>query len=117
MLERVLINLIGNAIKFTPEGGFVTVKFVDHPDRIQGQVTDTGVGLPSEFMSRVFKKFEQVSGTRGGTGLGLAICKFIIDAHMGEINVRSKAEEGTTFTFTLPKGLEQNEKGEVFRIR
>jgi PAS domain S-box-containing protein len=117
MVERVLINLIGNAIKFTPEGGFVTVKFTELSDRIQGQVNDTGVGFPSEFMSRVFRKFEQVSGTRGGTGLGLAICKFIIDAHLGEINVRSKAGEGTTFTFTLPKGLEQNEKGEVFRVR
>lgn len=117
MIERVLINLIGNAIKFTPEGGFVTVKFMDFSDRIQGQVTDTGVGFPSEFMSRVFKKFEQVSGTRGGTGLGLAICKFIVDAHYGEINVRSKTGEGTTFTFSLPKGLEQNDKGEVFRVR
>ena len=117
MVERVLINLIGNSIKFTPEGGFVTVKFTELADRIQGQVTDTGIGFSSEFMSRVFKKFEQVSGTRGGTGLGLAICKFIIDAHLGEINVRSKTGEGTTFTFTLPKGLEQNEKGEVFHIR
>jgi PAS domain S-box-containing protein len=117
MVERVLINLIGNAIKFTPEGGFVTVKFTELSDRIQGQVTDTGVGFPSEFMSRIFKKFEQVSGTRGGTGLGLAICKFIVDAHLGEINVRSKAGEGTTFTFTFPKGLEQNDKGEVFRVR
>jgi PAS domain S-box-containing protein len=117
MVERVLINLIGNAIKFTPEGGFVTVKFTDLSDRIQGQVTDTGIGFPSEFMSRVFKKFEQVSGTRGGTGLGLAICKFIVDAHLGEIAVRSKAGEGTTFSFTLPKGLEQSERGEIFRVR
>jgi PAS domain S-box-containing protein len=117
MLERVLINLIGNSIKFTPEGGFVTVKFIDLADRIQGQVSDTGVGFASEFMSRVFKKFEQVSGTRGGTGLGLAICKFIVDAHLGEISVRSKSGEGTTFTFTIPKGLEQNDKGEVFRVR
>jgi len=117
MIERVLINLIGNAIKFTPEGGFVTVKFTDLADRVQGQVTDTGIGFASEFMSRIFKKFEQVSGTRGGTGLGLAICKFIVDAHLGEINVRSKSGEGTTFTFIIPKGLEQNDKGEVFRVR
>jgi PAS domain S-box-containing protein len=117
MIERVLINLIGNSIKFTPEGGFVTVKFSELSDRIQGQVIDTGVGFPSEFLSRIFKKFEQVSGTRGGTGLGLAICKYIVDMHLGEINVRSKAGEGTTFTFTIPKGLEQNEKGEIFRVR
>src|SRR5207237_7404486 len=117
MIERVLINLIGNSIKFTPEGGFVTVKFTELADRIQGQVSDTGAGMPSEFMSRVFKKFEQVSGTRGGTGLGLAICKFIVEAHLGEINVRSKIGEGTTFTFMIPKGLEQTEKGELFRVR
>lgn len=117
LLERVIINLVGNAIKFTPEGGFVTVKFSELSDRIQGQVIDTGAGFPAEFMSRIFKKFEQVSGTRGGTGLGLAICKFIIDAHYGEIAVRCKQGEGTTFTFWVPKGLEQNERGEVFRVR
>src|SRR5882724_278847 len=117
LIERVIINLIGNAIKFTPEGGFITVKFIELSDRVQGQVTDTGNGMPPEFMNRIFKKFEQVSGTRGGTGLGLTICKFIIDAHYGEISVRSKIGEGTTFTFSIPKGLEQNERGEVFRIR
>jgi len=117
LLERVVINLIGNSIKFTPDGGFITVKFIELSDRVQGQVIDTGNGMPPEFLNRIFKKFEQASGTRGGTGLGLAICKFVIDAHYGEISVRSKQGEGTTFTFTIPKGLEQNERGEVFRIR
>jgi PAS domain S-box-containing protein len=117
LLERVIINLVGNAIKFTPDGGFITVKFIEFSDRIQGQVIDTGNGMPPEFLNRIFKKFEQASGTKGGTGLGLSICKFVIDAHYGEINVRSKLGEGTTFTFTIPKGLEQNEHGEVFRIR
>jgi PAS domain S-box-containing protein len=117
MLERVLINLIGNAIKFTPEEGFVTVKFAELSDRIQGQVTDTGGGFPPEFMDRIFRKFEQVSGTRGGTGLGLAICKYIVEAHFGQIHVKSQVGRGTTFTFTIPKGLEQNERGEIFRIR
>jgi two-component system sensor histidine kinase ResE len=117
LLERVVINLVGNSIKFTPDGGFITVKFIELSDRIQGQVIDTGNGMPPEFLNRIFKKFEQASGTRGGTGLGLAICKFVIDAHYGEINVRSKQGEGTTFTFTIPKGLEQNERGEVFRVR
>ncbi len=117
LLERVIINLIGNAIKFTPEGGFITVKFIELSDRVQGQVIDTGNGMPPEFLNRVFKKFEQASGTRGGTGLGLSICKFVVDAHYGEISVRSKQGEGTTFTFTIPKGLQQNERGEVFRVR
>lgn len=117
LLERVIINLIGNAIKFTPDGGFITIKVIDLTDRIQVQVTDTGNGMPAEFLNKIFKKFEQASGTRGGTGLGLSICKFVVDAHYGEIGVRSKQGEGTTFTFTIPRGLEQNERGEVFRIR
>lgn len=117
LLERVIINLVGNSIKFTPDGGFITVKFIELSDRVQAQVTDTGNGMPPEFLNRIFKKFEQVSGTRGGTGLGLTICKFIIDAHYGEISVRSKLGEGTTFTFSIPKGLEQNERGEVFLVR
>ena len=117
LLERVIINLIGNALKFTPDGGFITVKFIELSDRIQGQVIDTGNGMSSEFLNRIFKKFEQASGTRGGTGLGLSICKFVIDAHYGEIAVRSKQGEGTTFTFTIPKALQQNERGEVFRVR
>jgi two-component system, NtrC family, sensor histidine kinase KinB len=117
LLERVIINLIGNSIKFTPDGGFITVKFIELSDRIQGQVTDTGNGMPPEFLDRIFKKFEQASGTRGGTGLGLSICKFVVDAHYGEISVRSKQGEGTTFSFWIPKGLQQNERGDVFRVR
>jgi len=117
LIERVVVNLISNAIKFTPDGGFVTVKFLDLKDRIQCQVADTGPGIPPEFLDRMFRKFEQVNGTRGGTGLGLSNCKNIVEAHYGEINVRSKAGEGSAFTFTIPKGLEQNERGDVFRIR
>jgi len=117
LIERVLINLISNAIKFTPDGGFITVKFSELKDRIQGQVIDTGSGIPQEYMDRMFKKFEQVKGTRGGTGLGLSNCKNILEAHYGQISVTSKVGEGTTFTFTIPKDLEQNEKSEVFRTR
>ncbi len=117
LMERVVINLIGNAIKFTPDGGFITVKVIELSDRVQVQVTDTGNGMPTEFLNKIFKKFEQASGTKGGTGLGLSICKFVVDAHYGEISVRSKQGEGTTFTFSIPRGLEQNERGEVFRIR
>ncbi len=116
LIERVIVNLISNAIKFTPDSGFVTVKFVELKDRIQCQVIDTGPGIPPEFMDRMFKRFEQVRGTRGGTGLGLANCKNIVEAHHGEISVRSKVGEGSTFTFWIPKGLEQNEKGDIFRI-
>ncbi len=117
LIERVLVNLISNAIKFTPEGGFVTVKFVELKDRIQGQVIDNGPGIPDDFKSKLFRKFEQVSGTRGGTGLGLSNCKTIIESHYGEIGVRSKSGEGSAFSFTIPKGLEQNEHGDIYRLR
>jgi len=117
LLERVMINLISNAIKFTPDGGFVTVKFVELKDRIQGQVIDNGPGIPKEFIDRLFKKFEQVNGTRGGTGLGLSNCKNILEAHFGQISVASKVGEGSTFTFWIPRDLEQNEKSEVYRTR
>jgi PAS domain S-box-containing protein len=117
LIERVIVNLISNAIKFTPDGGFVTVKFLELKDRFQCQVIDTGPGIPPEFMDRMFKKFEQVNGTRGGTGLGLANCKNIVESHYGEIGVRSKPGEGSTFTFWIPKDLEQTEKGDVFRMR
>jgi len=117
LIERVIVNLVSNSIKFTPEGGFVTVKIIDYPDRIQCQVIDTGPGIPPEFMERIFHKFEQVNGTRGGTGLGLANCKNIIESHYGEISVRSKTGEGSTFTFFIPRGLDQNERGDIYRIR
>ncbi len=117
LIERVIINLISNAVKFTPENGFITIKAAELSDRVQIQVVDTGPGIPAEFMDKMFKRFEQVSGTKGGTGLGLSNCKYIVEAHMGEIGVRSKLGEGSAFTFTLPKGLEQNEKGQIFRIR
>jgi len=117
LMERVIVNLISNAIKFTPDGGFVTIKFAELKDRMQIQVIDTGPGIPPEFMDRMFKRFEQVRGTRGGTGLGLSNCKNIVEAHHGEISVRSKVGEGTTFTFWIPKNLEQNERGDIFRAQ
>lgn len=116
LIERVIVNFISNAIKFTPDGGFVTIKFTELKDRIQGQIIDTGPGIPPEYMDRLFKRFEQVKGTRGGTGLGLSNCKTIVEAHHGEVSVRSKVGEGSTFTFWIPKGLEQNERGEIFRV-
>lgn len=117
LIERVMVNLVSNAIKFTPEGGFVTMKVSELKDRVQWQVIDTGPGIPPEFKDRLFKKFEQVNGTRGGTGLGLANCKTIVESHCGEINLRSTLGEGSTFSFFIPKGLEQNEKGDIFCVR
>lgn len=104
LLERVLDNLVGNAIKFTPPGGTITVTASRHKLRTVFAVTDTGRGIPKEAQSRIFDKFQQVRpGDRsGGYGLGLAVVKFIVEAHKGEIRVESELDKGSTFTFWIP---------------
>ncbi len=111
-IHQVFINLIGNALKFTPEGGKI---IVGAQALSQGwvyvKVVDTGPGIPQEFMSRIFSKFEQVKGLhdrRQGTGLGLSICKGIIESHGGKIGVKLNDVGGSEFYFTLP--MAENEK-------
>lgn len=116
-ITQVLVNLIGNAIKFTPAGGSVTVgsrksgvRSQDSKPRtsnfIEISVIDTGVGIDAKDMSKLFTRFGQLDSslTRkpGGTGLGLAICKDLIRMHGGEIWVESEAGKGSKFVFTLP---------------
>ncbi|MFH1369422.1 MAG: ATP-binding protein [Elusimicrobiota bacterium] len=109
LLERVFINLVGNALKFTPENGIITIKIEDVEDSIKASVIDTGEGIPSEYLDKIFDKFQQVAGQRkGGTGLGLTICKHVVDAHVGKIWVESKISEGSKFIFTIPKNLTMN---------
>jgi heavy metal sensor kinase len=105
-LRQVFYNLVDNALKYTPEGGAVTVT----ADRRDGDalvtVRDTGAGIPAEDLPRVFDRFYRVdkarSRERGGTGLGLSIAKSIVDAHGGRIELASKPGEGTTCTVVLP---------------
>src|SRR6185369_3535801 len=86
MLERVFTNLLGNAIKYTPEGGAIKVSLIDEGAHIKCCVEDTGEGIPAESLGRIFEKFEQVQGRRrGGTGLGLTIARFFVEAHKGKI--------------------------------
>jgi signal transduction histidine kinase len=104
---RVLVNLIANAIKFTPSGGRITVsaRAVD-AEWIAVTVEDTGEGIPLQDQDRIFEKFGQVKARQGGrtmsTGLGLAFCKMAVEAHGGRIRVASRPGEGARFTFTLP---------------
>lgn len=104
LLERILDNLVGNAIKFTPAGGNITVSSYRDQGRTVFTVADTGRGIPKEAQSRIFDKFQQVRpGDRsGGYGLGLAVVKFIVEAHKGEIRVESEPDKGSTFTFWIP---------------
>ncbi len=109
-INQVLDNLIGNAIKFSPDGGTVTVSLIDEADKIQVSITDQGIGIPPDKLQRVFDRFYQVDGSSrrrfGGTGLGLAIVKRIIDAHHGAIWVESEVNQGSTFHFILPKQVQ-----------
>jgi signal transduction histidine kinase len=98
---------VGNAIKFTPEGGTVTVQVVLEDDGARIEVADTGIGLTPEQQAHVFDKFYQAdtSATRlfGGAGLGLAIARALVQAHGGTIGVTSNAGRGSVFWFTLPR--------------
>lgn len=114
LMERMFTNLIGNAIKFTPEDGAITTGFSDDGDHVTAWVRDTGDGIPPEYLSKVFEKFEQVKGQKaGGTGLGLTICKFVAAAHLGKIWAESEPGKGAKFLFTIPKNLAKDGAGRV----
>lgn len=103
---QVLLNLIGNAVKFTPSGGKVTVSAQTVGQEVQVSVMDTGPGIPEENLNTIFDKFKQTNtksyNTIKGTGLGLAIVKHIIIAHGGRVWVESEVGHGSTFIFALP---------------
>lgn len=105
-IDQVITNLLSNAIKFTEPGGTVSVSCEAHTDHVTVKVTDTGRGIPEEFLDRIFQKFAQAEDHKNknkeGTGLGLTIAKAIIDEHGGKIGVESKLDTGSTFSFTLP---------------
>jgi len=105
-LRRVLDNLMSNALKFTPAGGRVTVRLGQEGKNAMLEVADTGVGIPSYQLERIFERFYQVDGSTtrryGGTGLGLALVKEIVEAHGGTVSVQSMVDEGSTFRIYLP---------------
>jgi signal transduction histidine kinase/HAMP domain-containing protein len=108
LIERVFINLIGNALKFTPNGGTITAQIQHYSDKVRCAVIDTGDGIPANYLSRVFDKFRQVEGNyKGGAGLGLTICKRIVEAHGGQIWVESEMGKGSSFIFVLPRDPKQ----------
>jgi two-component system, OmpR family, phosphate regulon sensor histidine kinase PhoR len=105
MIGRVINNLVHNAVKFTPEGGVITVSATPVDEDIQISVTDNGPGIPREEQKRVFERFYKADRARsgGGTGLGLAIARHIVEGHGGRIWLESAAGQGTTFRFTVPR--------------
>jgi len=105
LIERVLKNLVGNAIKFTPAEGTVRVTAkadIAERSQLRVSVSDTGPGIPPELQDRLFQKFVTGQHTGRGSGLGLAFCRMVIEAHGTRIWVEDTSENGTTFTFTLP---------------
>jgi signal transduction histidine kinase len=109
-LTQVLINLVGNAIKFT-DAGEVAIKAEANNGSFRVSVRDTGPGISAADQANLFQEFQQadnaITKKKGGTGLGLAISKRIIEMHGGKIWVESKPGQGSTFTFTLPVVVER----------
>ena len=106
-LIQILTNLLDNAMKYTERGGEIEVRVSDAPSRVWIFVRDTGIGIPDEDQARIFERFYRVdrarSRSQGGTGLGLSIVRHLVNALGGDISVKSRLGEGTTFSLSLPK--------------
>ena len=111
-IERVFINLVGNAIKFTPVEGTISVKATQEDKIVTVEVSDTGIGIPEEDIKRLFDEFYRVENEINqnvkGTGLGLPLAKKIVEAHGGKMWITSIVKQGTTFHFTLPIKSEED---------
>jgi signal transduction histidine kinase len=105
-IQQALINIIGNAIKYTPEGGQISVQLYEEKDRIRIDVADTGLGIPEKDLEFIFDRFYRIDEARnrktGGTGLGLSISDQIVKLHQGEIRVKSEVGKGSVFSILLP---------------
>ncbi|KNZ43480.1 sensor histidine kinase [Acetobacterium bakii] len=107
LLSQVWVNLLNNAIKFTPEGGVIRVILTSDQTNVRCRIIDTGIGIRPEDQIHIFERFYKVDKSRdralGGNGLGLSLAKKIVELHEGQITPQSEINQGTTFTITLPK--------------
>ena len=107
LLLQLLLNLLDNAIKYTPSGGRVTAGWSTNGAQVELWVRDTGVGIAPEHLPHIFDRFYRADKARsraeGGVGLGLSICRWIAEAHGGSISVESEPGQGSTFTVRLPR--------------
>jgi two-component system sensor histidine kinase VicK len=106
LIKRMLLNLLDNAVKYTPEGGEISLALARQNGNAEIVVRDTGIGIPENDQQRVFDRFYRVDKARsralGGAGLGLSIVRCIVEAHGGQIQIDSATHRGTTFTVLLP---------------
>lgn len=106
-LTQIMINLMSNAIKYTPEGGIIKVDVTENQDQVIMSVSDNGIGISEEDLPYIFERFYRVDKSRsretGGSGIGLAIVKSLVEAHGGTVNVKSCYRSGSIFTIKLPK--------------
>jgi signal transduction histidine kinase len=109
---QVLVNLLGNALKFSPEHSSIEISSLPHIDTVEIRVSDSGRGIPPDALEKIFDRFQQVEKSdatqRSGVGLGLAICKAIVQAQGGTIGVTSTPGKGSTFWFTVKKVAQQS---------
>jgi two-component system phosphate regulon sensor histidine kinase PhoR len=100
-----MMNLLDNAINYTPEGGAISILSADEGDMLKVSVRDTGIGIPARDLPRIFERFYRVDAARsreqGGTGLGLSIVKHIVQLYGGDVSAESTLGKGSTFSFTL----------------
>ena len=105
--EQIILNLLDNAVKFTPDGGTISITAQEEASNIKVAVSDTGIGIPMNDIPRIFERFYRVNKDRsrelGGTGLGLSIIKHIVQAHGGQVWVESQVGQGSTFYIAIPK--------------
>jgi len=106
-IQQVVVNLVHNAVKFTPPGGWVKVSAQSHDGAVAVMVADNGAGIPEDALARLFERSYKADPARsgGGTGLGLAIVKHIVQAHGGEVAVESREGAGSVFSFSLPVAM------------
>lgn len=116
MIERIILNLISNAIKFTKEGDRISVTIKDKGNTIEISVKDTGIGIPEDEIGQIFEPFKQVDKSlqrnNEGSGIGLAIVKSLIDSHDGKISVQSELGKGSEFIIELPVNIISNDESE-----
>jgi signal transduction histidine kinase len=101
-VQQIVVNLLANAVRFTPPGGRVSVSAVRETTEVAVQVADTGVGIPADLVSKIFDPYEQAHRGRGGSGVGLTVVRGLVEAHGGRVWAESEEGRGSRFTFTLP---------------